>query len=315
MFVPQYLSHHQINFLLWDQCIDNAMNSMPYAYSWYLNTVAPNAWDALVLGDYVAVMPLPKLIKWGIIPYLYQPYWVQQLGIFSTFALSDNLINDFLRKIPAEFKHINIYLNEGNSFGIKQAHTTVLARTNYLLSLHKPYETLHAAYNQNTRRNLRKAQQSNLYVEFDVSASMLVQNYRKNVGGRQTMLKAEHYEQMENLIREAQKRQMALTTRVIDANGRLHAAAFFMLTPRRIINLLPASTALGKQSGAMFLLLDMVIKQHAQIPLLFDCEGSMTPSVAQFYAGFGCKPVIYPNLLSNTLPKWINWLYDKFKKP
>ena len=105
MFVPQYLSHHQINQLLWDECIDNAQNSMPYAYSWYLNTVAPDAWNALVLGDYLAVMPLPTRTKWSIVPYIYQPYWLQQLGIFSTFALSDNLINNFLKKIPVEFKY------------------------------------------------------------------------------------------------------------------------------------------------------------------------------------------------------------------
>jgi hypothetical protein len=313
MFVPQYLSHHQINQLLWDECIANAQNSMPYAYSWYLNTVAPDAWNALVLGDYVAVMPLPTRTKWSIVPYIYQPYWLQQLGIFSTFALSDNLINNFLKKIPVEFKLVDICLNEGNNFGIKQAATTICTRTNYILSLRKPYEALCTAYNQNTRRNLRKAQQSNLYVEFDLSASMLVQNYRQQVGNRQPMLKAEHYQQMETLIREAQKRQMAITIGIFDPNGRLHATAFFMKTHRRLINLLPASTPLGRQSGAMFLLLDTVIKQHAQTPLLFDCEGSMTPSVAQFYAGFGCKPTIYPNLLRNTLPKWVNWLYDKFK--
>ena len=88
---------------------------------------------------------------------------------------------------------MDICLNEGNNFGIKQAATTVCMRANYILSLRKPYEVLCTAYNQNTRRNLRKAQQSNLYVEFDLSASMLVQNYRQQVGNRQPMLKAEHY--------------------------------------------------------------------------------------------------------------------------
>ena len=147
MFVPQYLSHHQINQLLWAEFIDNAQNSMPYAYSWYLNTVAPNACNPFVLLYSLAVIPLPPRTKWSIVPYIYQPYWLQQLGIFSTFALSDNLINNFLKKIPVEFKLVDICLNEGNNFGIKQAATTVCMRANYILSLRKPYDVLCTAFN------------------------------------------------------------------------------------------------------------------------------------------------------------------------
>ena len=54
----QYLKNKEIDFKKYDACIAAAINSRIYAYSWYLNIVADN-WDALVLNDYEAVMPLP----------------------------------------------------------------------------------------------------------------------------------------------------------------------------------------------------------------------------------------------------------------
>ncbi len=44
--------------------------------------MAAGQWDALVLDDYQAVMPLTWRSKFGI-RYLYQPAFTQQTGIFS----------------------------------------------------------------------------------------------------------------------------------------------------------------------------------------------------------------------------------------
>ncbi|MBK8472915.1 MAG: hypothetical protein IPL33_12555 [Sphingobacteriales bacterium] len=53
----RYVAHADIDRLRWDDAITRAANSLPYAYSWYLDIVAPH-WDALVTDDYSAVMPL-----------------------------------------------------------------------------------------------------------------------------------------------------------------------------------------------------------------------------------------------------------------
>ena len=53
----------------WDACIEKAPNGMVYAFSYYLNSMAKN-WDALVLNDYDAVMPLTWNKKYGM-QYLY----------------------------------------------------------------------------------------------------------------------------------------------------------------------------------------------------------------------------------------------------
>ena len=61
----RYLTRREIDTTKWDHCIDTAGNGLIYAYSFYLDHMARN-WDALVLNDYEAVMPLTWNSKFGI---------------------------------------------------------------------------------------------------------------------------------------------------------------------------------------------------------------------------------------------------------
>src|SRR3990172_7490113 len=97
-----YLKHSEIDKPKWDKCIQNSSNGLIYAYSWYLDFVSPN-WQALVRGDYEYVMPLTCKKKYGI-NYLHQPFFAQQLGVFSSAVLSDYDVDEFLSLIPEKFK-------------------------------------------------------------------------------------------------------------------------------------------------------------------------------------------------------------------
>ncbi|TAE87084.1 MAG: hypothetical protein EAY81_04625, partial [Bacteroidetes bacterium] len=105
----KYLSHQEIDKIKWDDCIAQSNNELIYAYSWYLDIVAPG-WEALVLNDYEVVMPLPTTTKY--LNVIYQPFFAQQLGIFNTQNLKHFTVSDFIKAIPAKFKYINICLNE-----------------------------------------------------------------------------------------------------------------------------------------------------------------------------------------------------------
>jgi hypothetical protein len=76
-----YLKHTEIDKALWDECIAQSVNRRVYAFSWYLDIVCPG-WDALVGDNYMHVFPLTHRRKWGV-GYLYQPFFAQQLGLFS----------------------------------------------------------------------------------------------------------------------------------------------------------------------------------------------------------------------------------------
>ena len=93
-----HLKHNQIDIAKWDECIDHSTNRMVYARSWFLDIVC-TGWEALVAADYETVMPLTTGNKYGI-NYLYQPFFTQQLGIFSKKETDQKLEEEFLISIP-----------------------------------------------------------------------------------------------------------------------------------------------------------------------------------------------------------------------
>ena len=107
-FNIQYLIHHKIDKQKWDNCINTADNGLIYAYSFYLDAMSKH-WDALVLNDYEAVMPVTWNKKYGI-SYLYQPFLAAQLGVFGK-NITEELLSSFINSIPSSFKYIDICLN------------------------------------------------------------------------------------------------------------------------------------------------------------------------------------------------------------
>src|SRR5258708_6937233 len=138
----QYFPHSKIDKAKWDRCLDEAPNGLIYAYSFYLDHMAKH-WDALVLNDYEVVMPLTWNRKYGIY-YLYQPPFTASLGVFGK-NITEELVQHFIEAIPRKFKLIEIELNKGNT--IKAAGISL--RTNYVLSLNRPYEALFNNYREN----------------------------------------------------------------------------------------------------------------------------------------------------------------------
>ena len=106
---PVYLKHTEIDKVKWDDCVLNSQNHLPYCYSWYLDIVSPG-WDALISNDYEFIFPLTHRRKAGI-NYLFQPYFTQQLGLFSKNAFEQKTVTAFLSAIPEHFKFIEINLN------------------------------------------------------------------------------------------------------------------------------------------------------------------------------------------------------------
>jgi hypothetical protein len=161
-----YKKHNTIDKQQWDKLIDAAYNSMPYAYSWYLDIVSPG-WDALVVGDYEMVMPLTYGKKWGI-SYLYQPYFTQQLGVFSNKKLNYDEINTFISEISAKFKYIDVCFNQLNT-SVLHISKALALRNNQEILLNTNYESIYSEYSYNARKNIRKAQQHKLYSNEHIS--------------------------------------------------------------------------------------------------------------------------------------------------
>ena len=292
----QYLQHSEIDKAQWDATIAECGNI--YAYSWYLDIVHPG-WEALVEDDYQSVMPLTGGKKFGV-NYLYQPFFVQQLGVFSKSPMTAEMTEAFLKAIPSKYRFAEIRLNEGNLFA--DGAQGVEYHRNVLLDLNQEYEAIRANYHQNTKRNLAKAESNNLQLVETVIPYHVVALFRDNRGALLDKWGDAEYDVLTHLAKVAQKRNAAFMLGVSEKEvGQLICAAIFMKTKDRITFLFSGLTEEGKQRQAMTYLLDQVIQKHAHQPMTFDFEGSDDDNLARFYLGFGGVETKYPSYGFNRL--------------
>jgi hypothetical protein len=93
--------------------------------------------------------------------------------------------------------------------------------------------------------------------------------------------------------------------------GQLVAAALFGQDKYFHYYLAPALNEEGRESRAMFYLIDRYIHLNAGIQLTLDFEGSDIETVARFYQGFGAAPSTYSSLRINRLPWPLSLWADK----
>ena len=292
----QYLTHNQIDKKKWDATITECGNI--YAYSWYLDMVHPH-WEALVEDDYQAVMPITGGKKFGV-NYLYQPYFVQQLGVFSKQPLTQEKTESFLKAIPSKYRFAEIRLNESNTFD-KEVQGIEYHR-NVLLDLNQDYESIRANYHQNTKRNLAKAESNNLQLVTTVIPYHVVALFTDNRGALLDKWGDAEYARLTALGKVAVRRNSAFILGVTEKGvGELLSAAIFMKANGRITFLFSGLKQEGKDKQAMTFLLDNTIQRFANQPVTFDFEGSDDENLARFYLGFGGNEVKYPSYTFNNL--------------
>ncbi len=296
-----YLTYQHINKTKWDTCIDNASNGLIYGYSFYLDCMAKN-WDALVLNDYEAVMPLTWNKKYGI-HYLYQPPFTACLGVFGN-ELSAETVNEFLNSVPAKFSYWDIYFNHGNYF--KLSDFNLYERKNYVLPLNESYEHLYSNYRENIQRNIKKAGQFGLTINKNIPVSEVVA-LAKEQTREFASLPAEVFTNFERLYALLCQKEKATTYGVYNKEGGLIASAAFFFSHHRAYYIMVGNHPDGKTLSASHALIDAFIKDHAGQNIILDFEGSDISSLAFFYSSFGAKEEKYSAVKLNRLPLWMKW--------
>ncbi len=293
-----YLQRLDLDEEKWNRCIAGADNGLIYAYSFFLDNMAGN-WDAVVLNDYEAVMPLPWRQKWGL-SYLYQPFVTAQLGVFGK-NLSAGLVEKFLFTIPKKFRYWDFPLNYQNRF-------TGLAfplyyRQNFVLPLNHPYPALNSSYRENVRRNIKKSRQYGCRCVKEIPLKDII---------ALTRLQAKEATDTEfaafALLYQLQAgKGQAKTYGMVSKTGELLASAAFLFSNRRAYYLLVGNHPNGRTLGASHALIDAFIQDHAGQDLLLDFEGSDVHSLAFFYSSFGAVNEPYAAIRLNRLPWWARW--------
>lgn len=281
----RHFKHADIDLARWDERLRSAHAPLPYAESYYLNALAPG-WNALISDDYQWFMPLPWNRKLLGMAQVYQPFFVQQLGLWGPEPASQALVNHCLQAIPKSYLRILTCLNAGNESPNLRGFQS-LEKTNFVLPLNSDYATINAGYSKSLRKRIRQASDRHQLLANPLTPGELIRWYRLHQGSK-VAVPGHSYAALQRAMEAAlQQGRAALWGALDQADGELRVAGFFLQNEHRIINLFGSSDSAGRDSFAMHYLLDQVIQAHAGKNLLFDFEGSSIPGIAAFFSSFG----------------------------
>ena len=291
----KYIQREHLDEEKYNDCIENSIQSNSYAFSWYLDIVCEN-WDVLVLNDYEAVMPIPRRKKYGI-KYVYQPLWVLQLGIFSK---GDFTQSDFISVVQKRFRFIELRLNFKNLLDTDSLY--FIEKQFQELKLTVGYEKIKKAYRSDRKKDLKRAEKSELRIEWGGSPSDLITLFQNNVGKRTPEIKQQDYQNLETLINFC----------LIDDYGELCfayqgetlvAGAFFLKHQETVTILCSSTDFSNRKNGANTFLIDEAIQRYINKYKTFNFGGSSMQTIAKYFFSFGTQEKTYPMLVKR--PKFL----------
>lgn len=301
----QFIKSNQINRIKWDEELLQMPNSLPYAATWYLDAVTGDSWDALVSPDYGFLMPLPSKKKFGI-HYLPTPLFIQQLGIFSNSVCNEEICNQFIKQISANYKLIEFNFNHFNQLPHSSKYE-LRERCNMIFHLPKERTTALNKFSDNTKRNIQKSVSHSLRFG-TTSIRSIINLFQENKESSIENWKIENYNILERLYHMSALRGYGKAYGMYNTNGKLLCGAFFMEWKNRAIFLFSGNSEEGKQTGAMSSLIHHYINECPPEIDLLDFEGSDNQGLKRFYQSFGAIEANYVHLRQNRLPFYLRWL-------
>ena len=300
----RHLKNSKIDFKRWDAALTETHHPLIYANSWYLNIVSPN-WEALVNEDYTILVPLP-IKKFLGIKFLAQPPFCQQLGLFSTEYTKCEEVSLEIGALP--FATIT-YQTKNICFKKKDCLTK--KRNNLTLPLVKEYAQLFKAFNQNTKRNIKKAAKHPQKINQTFCAETFIDFSQKHAP---YSLSIKNWRVLKRIVEVSIKNKTGALWTVTDTNKTTLCMGFFLNEYNRITFLSGHSSPEGFEQKSMFLLMDHIIKTDAESNKTLDFEGGSLEGVARFYKGFGAKEEIYyawQNPILKPIVLILNWLRER----
>ncbi|WP_439127559.1 hypothetical protein [Polaribacter sp.] len=273
-----YVKRKDLDTEKYNYCIENSLQSRVYAFSWYLDVVADH-WDVLVLEEYKAVMPIPWKKKYGI-KYVTQPYFCQQLGVFSIDTISKNQQEIFLKHIPKKYLKVTLSLNSKNILISNN-----LNRLNYFLKIPEDYKQLYKNFSKGRKHAIKVGEKEALEVK-NTTANNLLRIHKK------------HYnftipeDKLIKLVKIANTKKAVMVKGVFKA-GVLLGGAIFIVSNTRIIYLFSVFTEEGRKFQASSFLISIMLKGKENIGKILDFEGGNLENIGRFYRSFGAKEEHY----------------------
>lgn len=292
----KFIKHQSIEKDKWDALVTEFGQDCLYLKTWYLDAACPT-WNAIVWGDYEAIMPLPTR-DWLIIKKVYQPYFVQQTGIVHQSHLQLNdLLKDFLESVLP-----NSYFSFRTQFSSQSIiDETILSnkkwkfehKKNFVLDMQNSYTILSSNFNDNRKRNLKKGIAAGWYVEQSTDLNAAIKMYKENQAPKQKGLANEVYQVLSRIFDASFQNNTGELLVCKNSKNETISYAFFIHTLLRTYYLFGTMNSEGRKYSAISLLFNEVIKKQAEKNIKLDFEGGNLESIGQFFASFGAQEEEY----------------------
>lgn len=279
----------------WDNCINKAINGNIFAYSWYLN-ILNNNWEALVLGDYLYVMPLLRKTKFNKTIY-YQSKLANNLGVFSSQLLSENIVRQFIESIPHQNALIYISLNSFN----KLRSNNIQNLKTHELDLIQSHKKIAEKYSNQFQQDLQTARKANLSLIQGLLPNDLIHfSISRNVKSN-PKLTLNEFQKLRMITASCMRYGLCETYCVYTAQNNLCASALFIKSKLKIYILYAAISNIGINNKAFHLLIDKYIEVHSEKNLTLNLDKLITKNKIDFFSGVGAHEYKSQQYYSNKL--------------
>ena len=290
-----YHKNNEIDREQWDKCIKNSSGVKPYAFSWYLDIMAPG-WEALVDDDYDSVFPVPGFKRYGI-NYIATPIFLQQLGAFSPDKPSQISLIEFLEYMPDFFRLIDLAVGQKiNIDGYK-----VTEKANFELDLSDTYEDLWKGFTPHCRRNIETSGRKRPEVVADITPDEIIDLFIKNKGKDIKGVKARDYQRLKTLMNFCVKNKKGRILGVRGTRRKLIFGIFVVETHGNKTLLFVVNTPKSREKRYGYFVVNELIKEYSSTRTILDFAGSSIPAIASFMESFGSRNVPYYRIYRNRL--------------
>lgn len=297
----RFLQHSEIDPEKWNQTVRNSLSPNVLSEYELLNLLtSDDTWHALVQGDYEIVMPLPTRKK-GVLKYVYTPFFLPQMGIFSDHKISAKETADFLHEISRHYVLADVLMNEKTESGYRE-HGFV----SHSLSLHLTYNEIYSQFHENTKRNIKVGKKRECEVtRGEETASDIINLFRNNRGqGEEVHFRDNDYIRLQRMSDYLLEHNLLEVYGVRTNDNKLAAGALFVKDGNRRWFWFSGRDNRLSECKPMFLLLDTYISDHAESDLYLDFNGSSNPNVARFYQSFGSSRLFISFVRQFKNPFW-----------
>ena len=278
----RYIAGHEVDKRKWDECINAAKNGLVYHSAMGLDMMSDN-WNAVIVDDYKAVVPLPWRKKF-FVPYYYRVPFIPQGGIIGEFDPA--LFGDLKRTIFSKVRFGDLLLNFDNAAFAR--HISARPLINMVLKLVE-YPNVISSYKRGLESRLKKAVKKGFNYEKEKDLKLAVALFRKQYASKIQRVRNEDYERFTAFCLYLQERGNAVVRKVTDSKGKLMAIAILLMDRNRIYNMMNTVLPEGRGKSANHYLFDQLIVEFAGTGLMLDFGGSEVPWIRKFYAEFGAE--------------------------